>query len=136
MRNFFAVDMTDPDNPTMPADGYCRRRVSDALAQNMDALSDTLDENVEQATRSWPHIIGTIAACAVAFVSMTVFEALAEGADTIPVGAWLCLIPAALALGTLLLISRSYKKLVESRMDTDEMTLQMQQADACMYQVT
>lgn len=135
MRNFFAVDMTDPDNATMPADGYCRRSVSDTLSQRMDTLSDTLDEKVETATRSWPHKIAGFAVAAVALISITAFDILAEGAETIPWTAWLCLIPVAICLGAGVLISRSYKKLVESRMSTDEMTLQMEQADAC-YQLS
>ena len=135
MRNFFAVDMTDPDNATMPADDYCRRSVSDTLSQRMDTLSDTLDEKVETATHSWPHKLAGFAVCAVALVSIAAFDILAEGAETIPWTAWLCLIPVAICLVAGVLISRSYKKMVESRMSTDEMTLQMEQADAC-YQLS
>ena len=130
MRNFFAVDMTDPDNPTMSADGYCRRRVSDTLSQQMETLSDEMTENVEQATRSWPHKIAGFAVGAVALISIAAFDILAEGAETIPPTAWLCLIPVAICLVAGVLISRSYKKLVDDRMGTDEMTLQAQQAEA------
>ena len=107
MRNWFAVDMTDPENPTMPVEAYCRRRVSNEMVQKMDALSDTMDENVETATRSWPHKIGGFAAFAVALVSIAIFDAVTDGAETIPWTAWLWLIPAAVGIGVGLLITRS-----------------------------
>lgn len=130
MRNLFAVDMTDPDNPTMPIEAFCRRRISEELAQKMDAHADEMTESADKAVRSWPHYIGMGAAAVGCFVFFSIFEAAAEEAETIPPTAWLWLIPAALCLGVVLLIGRSFRKLVEARMGTDEMTEQAQQGEA------
>lgn len=130
MRNYFAVDMTDEDNPTMAADAFCRRRVSDTLEKTMDAHADTMMENVEQATRSWPHYIGMGAAALGCLVFCGIFEAVVDEAETIPATAWWWLLPTAICLGALLLVVRSYHRLVSSRMDTDEMTEQAEQAEA------
>ena len=130
MKNLFAVDFTDENNPRMPADAFCRRQVNDVLADTMDAHADHMMDEVEKATHSLPHFIGMGAAALCGVVCFTVFDTMTEDVDKIPSVAWLFLVAAAVALGVLLLVGYSYSKKVSSRLETDEMTTQMEQADA------
>lgn len=129
MKNMFAVDLTDENNPIMPAEAYCHRRVNTALEEQMDAHADSMMENVDKATRSWPHYIGMGAAALGCFACLTVFDTLTEEVETIPAAAWWWLLPTALCLAVFLLVSHSYRKLVKTRMETDEMTAQAEQAE-------
>lgn len=130
MKNLFAVDFTDEDNPIVPAEAYCRRRINAALEEKMDAHADEMIDEVEKATHSLPHFIGMGAAALCCVVCFTVFDTLTEDADKIPPVAWPFLAAAAAALGVLLWIGRAYSKKVSSRLETDEMTARMEQADA------
>lgn len=129
MKNLFAVDFTDENNPTMPVEAYCRRRVNAALEEKMDAHADRMTENVDKATRSWPHYIGMGAAALGCFVFLTVFDILTEDVETIPPAAWWWLVPAVACLVVFVVVNYSYRKLVQGRMETDEMTTQAQQAE-------
>ena len=129
MKNVFAVDFTDEDNPSMPASAYERRRINTVLEEKMDAHADTMMENVERITRSWPHYIGMGAAALGCFVCMSIFDGLTEEADTIPAAAWWWLVPAAVCLAVLLLVGHSYRKHLSARMQTDDMVAQEQQAE-------
>lgn len=130
MKNWFAIDFTDEDNPVIPIEAYCRRRVNAVLEEKMDAHADTMMDNVEKATRSWPHYIGMGAAALGCYVFLTVFDVATEDTGTIPPSAWWWLLPAALCLAVLVLLGYSYRKRVNARMETDEMTAQAQQAEA------
>lgn len=130
MRNLFAMDVTDDENPIIPADDYCRRRVADALEEKMDEHADEMIENVENATHSLPHIIGMGAFGIVGVVCFAVFDAITDEADHIPATAWLWFAAAAVAFLLLLAVSYSYRKLITARLETDEMALQAEQADA------
>lgn len=133
MRNLFAVDLTDEDNPILPAEAFCRRRVNETLADKMDAHADDMMEEVERATRSWPHYIGMGGAGLCAVVCVSVFDVLSEEAESlsaVPLSAWAFLAAAVAAMGVLLLVGRSYSKKVSSRLETDEMTVKAEQAEA------
>lgn len=129
MNNLFAINGTDDNNPLMPADAYCRRRVDATLEQEMDAHADDMIADVQGALKSWPHFIG-MGACGLAgVICFAIFDALTEGVEKVPATAWLWFAAAVVAFGLLLLVAHFYSRRIKSNLDTEEMDAQMAQAE-------
>ena len=123
MRNLFAVDLTDEDNPLSPADAFVRDKVPEYQEQRLGSSVEETGEVVEKAVKGPLALrILTIVFAVFAVIGLGVFSSITEEDGVPAIIEWGTLAVGAVSLVIVVLLGVIQHRRAKKALESDEVT--------------
>lgn len=123
MRNLFATNLTDEDNPTMPIDAFVRDKVSECHAECLENSGEETEKAVEKAVKG-PLILRILLVvfAVIAAIGLKVFSSITEEDGVPSVIEWGALAVGVVSFVIAILLAVIQHRRAKKVMESDEVT--------------